>query len=148
MNENDKSPFWEALSLDQMSQTQWESLCDGCGYCCLIKFEDEDTDDLHITNVACRMLDIETCQCNEYEHRVEHVPTCLVLGPEKKELFRYLPETCAYRCVNEGRPLPEWHPLLTGDNNAVHFSGISVKTYAVSEDYIHPDQLIEHIITE
>lgn len=148
MEKNNKPPFWETKTLADMTPSQWESLCDGCGHCCLIKFEDEDTDEILVTNVACRMLDIDTCRCHDYEHRVEHVPTCLVLGPEKKELFRYLPETCAYRCLEEGRALPEWHHLLTDDKSAVHFSGISVKAYAVSEDYIHPDQLAEHIITD
>ena len=147
MRNNSKSPFWETQTLSQMSQAQWESLCDGCGHCCLNKIEDEDTDEIFVTNVACHMLDIETCQCRDYPHRIEQVFTCLQLGPDQKQLFRYLPETCAYRCLDEGRPLPDWHPLLTGDKDSVHQAGISVKAYAVSEEFIHPDQLPNHIIT-
>ncbi len=147
MKENSKPPFWETQSLSRMTQAQWELLCDGCGHCCLVKLEDEDTDEVFTTNVACRMLDIETCQCHDYEHRVEHVTTCLVLGPDQQLLFRYLPETCAYRCLDEGRPLPTWHPLLSEDQNSVHHAGISVKAYAVSEEYIHPEQLSEHIMS-
>ena len=147
MNINNKSPFWETQTLSQMSQAEWESLCDGCGHCCLNKIEDEDTNEIFVTNVACHMLDIETCQCRDYPHRIEHVSTCLLLGPDQKQLFRYLPETCAYRCLDEGRPLPDWHPLLTGDKDSVHQAGISVKAYAVSEEFIHPDQLPDHIIS-
>ena len=147
MNINNKSPFWETQTLSQMSQAEWESLCDGCGLCCLNKIEDEDTDEIFVTNVACHMLDIETCQCRDYPHRIEQVSTCLLLGPDQIQLFRYLPETCAYRCLDEGRPLPDWHPLLTGDKDSVHQAGISVKAYAVSEEFIHPDQLPDHIIS-
>jgi len=129
-----------------MSRTEWESLCDGCGHCCLVKLEDEDTQEVFVTNVACHMLNIDTCECRDYQHRVEKVSTCLVLGPGERHLFRYLPETCAYRCLDEGRPLPEWHPLRTGSKNTVRQSGISVSLFAVSEEYIHPDQLAEHII--
>ena len=131
-----------------MNQAEWESLCDGCGPCCLIKIEDLDTAELFVTNVACHMLNIETCQCRDYQMRFEKVATCLQLGPEQQELFHYLPDTCAYRCVAEGRPLPEWHPLITGDRNSVHEAGISVRAYAVCETYIHPDQISEHIINQ
>lgn len=146
MEQKQKQPFWETKSLAQMNQSEWESLCDGCGYCCLIKLEDEDTAELFVTNVACEMLDIDTCQCRDYQCRFEKVSTCLMLGPDQTQLFRYLPETCAYRCLDEGRPLPEWHPLKTGSRDSVHEAGISVKAYAVSEEYIHPEQLSEHII--
>jgi len=139
-------PFWESRGLSEMTQSEWESLCDGCGHCCLIKIEDEDTNEIFVTNVACRLLDIDSCQCRDYANRFEQVSTCLRLGPDQQHLFRYLPETCAYRCLDEGRPLPKWHPLITGETQTVHLAGSSVKPYAVSEDYIHPEQLSEHII--
>lgn len=143
--EKSQLPFWEEKSLAEMNQSEWESLCDGCGHCCLVKIEDEDTGELFVTNVACHMLDIETCRCRDYQERLEKVPTCLRLGPDQHTFFRYLPETCAYRCIAEGRSLPVWHPLISGDENSVHQAGISVKGYAISESYIHPDQLPEHI---
>lgn len=139
-------PFWEAKSLHQMSKQEWESLCDGCGHCCLIKLEDEDTDEIFVTNVACRLLKIKTCRCRDYEHRVERVASCLVLGPAKPEYFKYLPETCAYRCLAEGRSIPDWHPLISQQTDAACSAGVSVQAYAVSEEYIHPDQLSEHVI--
>jgi len=138
--------FWETKSLHEMSRQEWESLCDGCGHCCLIKLEDEDTDEVFVTNVACRLLDIKTCRCRDYEQRVEKVASCLILAPDKPEYFKYLPETCAYRCLAEGRPVPDWHPLLSQQINAACAVGVSVQAYAVSEEYIHPDQLSDHVI--
>jgi uncharacterized cysteine cluster protein YcgN (CxxCxxCC family) len=146
MTENSERPFWETKSLAEMNPAEWESLCDGCGHCCLIKIEDVDTEELYVTNVACHMLDIETCQCRDYPNRFEKVSTCLRLGPNQLELFKYLPDSCAYRRLAEGRALPSWHPLKTGNRDSVHQAGISVKAYAVSEEYIHPDQLEEHIL--
>lgn len=146
MKQQDKQPYWETKSLTQMSESEWEALCDGCGNCCLIKLEDEDTEELFVTNVACHMLDIDCCRCRDYSARFEKVSTCLVLDPQDKSLFRYLPETCAYRCLEEGRPLPTWHPLITGNINSVHEADVSIKSFAVSEEFIHPDQLQDHII--
>jgi uncharacterized cysteine cluster protein YcgN (CxxCxxCC family) len=148
MTEIPAAPFWETKQLSQMNQSEWESLCDGCGHCCLVKIEDEDTGELFETNVACRMLDIETCRCRVYQDRFAQVSTCLRLEPDQQELFHYLPETCAYRCLAEGRPLPSWHPLKTGDRKSVHEAGVSVTMYALSEIYIHPEQLPQHIINQ
>ncbi|MGD8783399.1 MAG: YcgN family cysteine cluster protein [Thioalkalispiraceae bacterium] len=136
--------FWEDKSLAQLNQAEWEALCDGCGQCCRVKIEDEDTGELFVTNVACSLLNAETCECRDYQRRSK-VPDCLLLAPQQLELFRYLPKTCAYRCMAEGRPLPEWHPLLSGNDEAVHLAGVSVRGRVVSEEYIHPDQLPEHI---
>lgn len=144
--ENQPRPFWETKSLEELTQPEWESLCDGCGQCCLVKLEDEDTGEIFITNIACRMLDMETCRCKDYQHRSQVVPTCLVLGPNQIQLFGYLPETCAYRCLFEGRELPGWHPLLSGDGESVIQAGISIKPYAMSEEFIHPEQFSEHVI--
>lgn len=140
--------FWQTKSLAEMSQDEWESLCDGCGYCCLVKLEDEDEDDdaVYTTNVSCRLLDTETCRCTDYPNRQAKVARCLVLTNDQPALFNLLPETCAYRRLYEGNDLPDWHPLLSNSNTAMQAAGISVCEYVVSEDYIHPDQLQDHVI--
>lgn len=129
-----------------MNDQEWELLCDSCGYCCLVKLEDEDDNAIYTTNVACRLLDTQTCRCMDYVERQTRVSACLVLRPDKPELFNLLPETCAYRCLNEGRELPAWHPLLSGESNSVSKAGVAVCSYAVSEEFIHPDQLQDHVI--
>lgn len=139
--------FWRDKALQDLMPDEWEALCDGCGRCCLNKLEDEDTAELYFTNVACHLLDLTICRCRDYSHRVELVPDCLVLTPGQAELFDQLPDTCAYRLRSEGRPLPEWHPLVSGDHDSVHSAGISVRGKVVSEEYIHPDQLPEHVIS-
>ena len=139
--------FWQRKPLVELTSTEWEALCDGCGRCCLHKLEDEDTGELYFTNVACRLLDLKTCRCREYARRVELIPDCLMLSPSNLELFKQLPSTCAYRLLAEGQPLPDWHPLVTGDVDSVHSAGISVRGKVVSEAYIHPEQLPEHMIS-
>jgi uncharacterized cysteine cluster protein YcgN (CxxCxxCC family) len=139
--------FWQRKPLVDLTPAEWEALCDGCGRCCLHKLEDEDTGELYFTNVACRLLDLRTCRCREYARRVELIPDCLILSPSNLELFKQLPSTCAYRLLAEGRPLPDWHPLITGDVDSVHSAGISVRGKVVSEEYIHPEQLPEHMIS-
>lgn len=139
--------FWLDKTLQELSAAEWEALCDGCGRCCLIKLEDEDTAELYYTNVACHLLDLNTCRCRDYAHRSELVPDCLVLTCDKTEIFEQLPTTCAYRLRAEGRPLPDWHPLVSGDPESVYSAGISVRGKVVSEEFIHPDQLPEHMIS-
>ncbi|MCW8854235.1 MAG: YcgN family cysteine cluster protein [Gammaproteobacteria bacterium] len=139
-------PFWQAKSLFEMNKTEWESLCDGCAQCCLVKLEDEETGDLYMTNVACHLLDIQTCRCTDYEHRLEKVSMCLSLSIEEPETFKWLPETCAYRRLSEGKDLMNWHPLLSNNNESVHQECISVRDFAQSEEYIHVDQLPDHVI--
>ena len=139
--------FWQRKPLVDLTSAEWEALCDGCGRCCLHKLEDEDTGELYFTNVACRLLDLKTCRCQEYARRVELIPDCLMLSPSNLELFKQLPSTCAYRLLAEGQPLPDWHPLVTGDVDSVHSAGISVRGKVVSEAYIHPEQLPEHMIS-
>ena len=129
-----------------MNQQEWDALCDGCGYCCLVKLEDEDDNAVYTTNVACRYLDLEKCSCTDYQNRIKNVASCLVINLENPELFKILPETCAYRLLYEGKPLYDWHPLNSGKQVTVWEAGVSVCGYAVSEEHIHQEQLEDHII--
>ncbi len=140
------SYFWETKTLEQMSPEEWESLCDGCGLCCLVKLEDEDSGEVCTTSVSCQQLDIETCRCNDYENRIEKVPMCVQLNLENIPSMHWLPESCAYRLLYNGKPLPEWHPLISGDKNSTHDAGVSIKFFALSEKYIHPEQLIDFLM--
>lgn len=126
--------FWEEKSLAQMSRAEWESLCDGCGKCCVHKLEDDETGELFATNVACRLLDRRTGRCKDYRHRHAYVPECVRLTPAKLKQLDWLPTTCAYRLLADGQPLPDWHPLITGDPESVHAAGESVRGWTVSED--------------
>jgi uncharacterized cysteine cluster protein YcgN (CxxCxxCC family) len=137
--------FWDHKSLAEMDQQEWESLCDGCAKCCLHKLEDEDSGEVFYTKVVCRYMD-EQCRCTEYQQRNVLVPNCVWLKPEDVAEFHWLPQTCAYRLVAQGKPLPDWHHLVSGDANMVHEAGISIKGRALSEDYVHPDGFEEHII--
>ncbi|WP_213993645.1 YcgN family cysteine cluster protein [Sodalis sp. dw_96] len=130
-------PFWQEKSLDEMTDREWESLCDGCGRCCLHKYIDGTTQTLHSTNVACKLLNIKTCQCRHYETRFQHVPGCIKLTRENIATLDWLPPTCAYRLKAEGKPLPNWHPLITGSKAAMHGERISVRHIAVPESALN-----------
>ena len=128
------SRFWEEKSMATMSREEWESLCDGCGKCCLHKLEDEDTGEIYPTNVACRLLDRRNAQCKDYKNRKMHVPDCVQLSVRSLGQLEWLPSTCAYRLVADGKPLPEWHHLVSGSRETVHAAGMSTRGWTVSED--------------
>jgi len=138
--------FWENKQLTQMTDQEWESLCDGCARCCLLKLEDEDTSELFFTNVSCYLLDIEQCHCNDYKNRKFRVPECLQVQKMDISEYQWLPQTCAYRLLSEGKSLPEWHPLISGTKDSVKMQGITIEGFAISEEHIHSDQLEEHVI--
>ncbi|HAI28886.1 MULTISPECIES: YcgN family cysteine cluster protein [unclassified Thalassospira] len=132
-------PFWETKTLADMTQDEWESLCDGCGKCCLHKLQDEEDDFVYYTSVACRLLDCHTCRCKDYPNRTQHVPDCVQLSKENVETLSWMPSTCAYRLMAEGKPLPDWHPLKTGAPDSAIMAGMSVRGMAIPEDEAHPD---------
>ena len=122
-------PFWETKSLDQMTPDEWESLCDGCGKCCVIKLEDVDNGEIHYTDIGCRLLDPTTCRCKDYDKRKQHVPDCVQLSPERQQVTAMDAANCAYRLLHEGKPLPRWHPLVTGDPEK-HAQGRTIRPRA------------------
>ena len=141
--------FWERVPLDKLNQKEWEALCDGCGKCCLNKLEDDETGEVALTRVACRLLDDETCRFTQYEIRHQFVPECIVLSPENlPENLYWMPETCAYKLLYRGQPLHDWHPLISGDANSVHAAGVSVRRRTVPEFEIDEDDWEDHIIEE
>ena len=137
-------PFWKRKSLTQMSKAEWESLCDGCAKCCLEKLEDSETGHIEYTDVACRLLDLDVCKCKHYATRKRIVPDCVVLTPDNVGALSWMPATCAYRLLSEGKDLPDWHPLITGDPDSVHRAGVSVRGRVVSEE--DAGDLEEHIV--
>jgi uncharacterized cysteine cluster protein YcgN (CxxCxxCC family) len=138
-------PFWETKSLEQMSVREWESLCDGCGLCCLVRFEDESSGEIIPTRVHCRLFDGEACSCRDYVNRKRHVPDCIKLTPYNIEKLQWMPFSCAYRRLHEGKPLPSWHPLITGDPESVHKAGVSIRGQTISEEALaDPDDALEH----
>lgn len=142
----DTAPFWETLALDEMSDAEWESLCDGCGRCCLQKLEDEETGDVFYTRIACRLLDDATARCSNYTGRFEHVPDCLSMRPLTDDKSRWLPETCAYRRISEGRGLADWHPLVSGRAESVLEAGIAVAGKTRSEAHVPITEWPDYVI--
>jgi uncharacterized protein len=141
--------FWETVPLAQMTAKEWEALCDGCGKCCLNKLEDEDTGEVAFTRVACRLFDDATCRCLDYANRKRLVPECVVLTLRSlPEISSWMPRSCAYRRLNEGRRLANWHPLVSGDPESVHRAGVSVRGRTVSEAAVPLDDWEDHIIDE
>jgi uncharacterized cysteine cluster protein YcgN (CxxCxxCC family) len=127
-------PFWRRKTLEQMTAREWESLCDGCGLCCLVRFEDEETGEIIPTRVHCKLFDAELCRCTDYAGRHRHVPDCIKLTPQNIEALQWMPMSCAYRRLHEGRGLAWWHPLVSGDPESVHRAGVSVRGQTLSEE--------------
>lgn len=140
-------PWWNRLPLEALSREQWESLCDGCGRCCLHKLEDEDSGKVFYTRVRCGYLDEQSCRCSDYANRSVLVPDCVRLTPDNTGGFDWLPGTCAYRLRAHNLPLPDWHPLVSRDPESVHRAGVSVRGRTISDEYVHPDGYDEHVIT-
>jgi uncharacterized cysteine cluster protein YcgN (CxxCxxCC family) len=141
--------YWETVPMDRMNRAEWEALCDGCGKCCLNKLEDEDSGDVALTRLACRLLDDESCLCSQYPIRHQFVPECIVLTPKTlRDNLYWLPQTCAYRLAVEGRPLYPWHPLISGDPETVHEAGVSVRGLTIPEFEVGEDDWEDHIIEE
>lgn len=138
-----RPPPWLERPLVELSHDQWEALCDGCGRCCLVKLEDEDSGELYFTRAACRLLDLETARCGDYAHRCQRVPDCLQLGPDQLDLMRWMPASCAYKRRAAGLPLAPWHPLLSGRAESVLEAGISVLGEVAHESGQDPDDLID-----
>ncbi|MEM8986581.1 MAG: YcgN family cysteine cluster protein [Pseudomonadota bacterium] len=139
-------PFWRRKTLKEMTSEEWEALCDGCGKCCLVLLEDEESGAVYETSAACRLFDSATCRCVDYERRHALAPQCVRLTPETVSELAWMPPTCAYRLIAEGRPLYDWHPLVSGDPKSVHRDGPSVRRRTVSEDDVEEEALIDHIV--
>ena len=140
--------FWRTKKLNELSDEEWESLCDGCGQCCLIKLEDEDTRELLHTRLACKLLNIGVCRCTDYGNRHERVSDCVVISPETIGRLDWLPHSCAYRLVSEGKDLYWWHPLVSGDPHTVHEAGVSVRDWATSEEGVPEGKMIRFVVKD
>lgn len=146
MRDATEEPFWQTKTLAQMSTSEWESLCDGCGRCCLSKLEDWDTGEIFFTNVACSQFDPRSCRCQDYPNRHQRVADCIPLTPENVGELSWLPPTCAYRLLAEGQDLYWWHPLVSGDAQTVHDAEISVRGRTLSEADVPESELEDHIV--
>ena len=139
-------PFWRRKALEEMTDSEWESLCDGCGKCCLNKLEEEGTDRTFYTDVGCRLLDGQTCRCHDYAHRLDRVEDCVRLTPESLKTITWLPPSCAYVLLSEGKDLYWWHPLVSGDPETVHSAGVSVRGRVRASEAQVPDEMLEDYI--
>lgn len=140
--------FWETIPFDQLNQKQWESICDGCAQCCAHKLQDEDTDEIFLTNIVCEYLDTPKCQCTVYGDRHIHVPDCIKITPQNAKELSWIPETCGYKLLANGKPLPEWHPLMSGDQNSTEKANMSIRNKVISEADIDIDDLEDYLVED
>ena len=140
--------FWEKKKLDDLNREEWEALCDGCARCCLYKIQDEETNEVFYTTIVCRLLNLKNCRCTDYANRSVLMPTCLTLDTNLSRQLSWMPSTCAYRRLAEGKPLAWWHPLISKNPETVHFAGISIRDRAIPDDQIDLDQDLEDYIIE
>jgi hypothetical protein len=143
---SEERKFWERKSLEQLSPSEWELLCDGCARCCLYKLSDTDTGEVEYTNIACKLLDLDRCLCTDYSNREARMPTCVKVTPELVHSVNWLPATCSYRLIAEGKPLFWWHPLVCGNKIMIHRVGISIKAIAEHETDELMDELEDHVM--
>jgi len=136
--------FWETKKLSEMSPKEWESLCDGCAKCCLNKLEDEESEEIFFTSVACDLIDLESCRCTKYQERTVLVPECIDLTQHDFSDYTWLPSTCAYKLLSDGEPLPSWHPLISGTQESVFEVGAAIRSFAIKESQV--EDLEDHII--
>jgi uncharacterized cysteine cluster protein YcgN (CxxCxxCC family) len=141
----DAAPFWTTKTLSEMNEEEWESLCDRCGKCCVLKIEDVDTGDIYYTDVACKLLDCGNATCMNYAERKQTVPDCVSLTPENLSSLKWMPRSCTYRRLFEGHDLPEWHPLLTNDPDSTRKAGHSVAGRVLPEGAVETADIIDHI---
>lgn len=142
-----ETPFWKQKPLDELNPAEWESLCDGCGRCCLVKLEDEESGEIHFTDIACKLFNPNTCRCADYAHRRRRVHDCIKLTPDKARTLGWLPPSCAYRLIAEGRDLAWWHPLVSGSPTSVHEAGVSVRgRVELSETEVQLADYPDHIV--
>ena len=139
--------FWETVPLEQMTQAEWEAVCDGCGKCCLHKLKDDVTGEVRLTRVACHLLNTDSGRCREYSRRRQRVRDCLVLTPANLPQCDWLPASCAYRCLLRGEELPGWHHLVSGDRNSIREAGASVRGWSISAEFVHEDDFEEHVVS-
>ena len=144
-NERQQLAFWEEKTLEEMTTAEWEALCDGCGRCCLMKLEDEDSGEIYTSDVHCRLLDGESCKCSDYPNRLSMVPDCIKLNSENVRTISWIPVTCAYRRIAEGKGLAWWHPLISGDPETVAAVGVSVRGRTISETKVKPGEWEDHV---
>ena len=146
MSDNSKLPFWKTKNMAEMSPSEWESLCDNCGKCCCIRLEDEVTGDIYITDVACKLFDAATCKCTDYANRSQKVPDCVTLTKDNVAQLKWMPRTCAYRLISEGKDLPDYHHLISGSRETIHEVGMSVQDAVTSEIFVTEDEQVTRIV--
>ena len=146
MSENNR--FWETTPFEQFTEKQWESICDGCAQCCAHKLQDEDTDEIFLTNVVCQYLDTKKCQCSVYGNRHVHVPDCIKITPANAGSLPWIPDTCGYRLLANGKPLPDWHPLMTGDSESTRKANMTVTDKVISDADVDMDDLEDYLVED